>query len=79
MQSHSSRDDRPHHQAAHVEHPVQRVPETTIMQEENISNNRRLDRLRRSSSNAIEYACTHERAVRHRLCSPDRGRKANDL
>jgi len=49
------------------------------MQEEDISNNRRLNRLRRSSSDSIEYTGAHERAVSHCLCSPDRGSKADDL
>lgn len=79
VQCHRSRDDGSHHQAAHVEHPVERVPKATIMQEVDISNDRRLNRLRRSSSDAIEHTSAHEGAVSHRLRSPDRRRKANNL
>lgn len=79
MQGHAARDNRSDHQTAHVKHPVQGVPETTIMQEEDIRDHGRLNRLRRSSSNAIEYASAHERAVSHRLGPPDRRRKADDL
>lgn len=54
MSRHGTRDDGSYHERTHVHNPVQCVPLSTVVQEENIGNDCRLDRLCRTSANAVQ-------------------------
>lgn len=79
MQRHGTGDDRTDHQTAHVEDPVERVPETTVMQEEDVRNDSRLDGLCWASANAVEHTCAHEAVVVFGNGAPDGRDQADDL
>ena len=79
MNGHWARDDRTDHEGAHVYDPVESVPFATIVEEEDICDDCRLNGFRRTGAEAIESASSHETTVGLCSSSPDTRNKIDDL
>lgn len=59
--------------------PVQSIPRSSIVQEENIGNHSRLNCLSRSSPDSVQNTSTHETAIGLCSSSPDGGGNVDEL
>ena len=79
VQYHGTRNDRRNHQRSHIEHPVQRVPKSSVVQEEYVGDNSGLKGLRRTGTDAIKHGGSHEATVGSRFCTPNSRAKTDEL